>query len=98
MKYILKDKTPLPCPDEDLWLAWHRSQNIFLASYNTDNHLIRMTFMGKPVIYPGTNIKNFFKVSVLKKTVVLQSTFHERYEEAENKYNEMIFHYLRTFH
>lgn len=98
MKYILKDKIPLPCPDEDLWMAWFKSQPLFLETYHTDFHIIRITFMGKPMIYPGTGITNFFKVSVLKKAVVLQTTFHQTYEEAENKYNEMIFHYMRTFH
>ena len=98
MNYILKDKTPVPCDDEDLWNAWFTPENFEIATYNADPQIIKILFMGKPMLWPNCDDIKFFKVSVFLKAVVVQSTFHSTWEEAMVAYDRQIYNYVSTCH
>lgn len=98
-KYILKDKTPIPCEDEDLWKAWRQENNKILARHSSYGfYKFKIEFMERPLEFPQCDSLQFFKVVICSKNVVTHISFHATWEMAERRYYELIAQYERMFH
>jgi hypothetical protein len=98
MNYILKDKVPVPCDDKDLWEAWFTPEKFEIATYNADPQIIKIIFLGNPVVILDSKRLLFFKVTLFLKAVVIRTTFHATWEEAFARYNDLVLFYTKRFH
>lgn len=98
MNYILIDKKPIPCADEDLWKAWCQNNEKVLLMEHLGYYCFKIEFMPRPMEFPNCQTFKFFKVMVCANNLVSFISFHATWEKAETRFNQLRQKYQRTIH
>ncbi len=100
MYYILIDKEPVPCDDEDLWQSWLKKSNPQVALTERYGFKIETEFMGRSIVFCEEDIDNtplFFRTIVYDKNwKVLDMNFWSTWEEAEVEHQAMVKKYIKN--
>ena len=97
MKYILRNKTPIPCDDEDLWNAWFTEKKTLIGEYKTPAIAVKAEFIGEPfkgILNENTYQKelSLFQVTAIYSDLSIPAEFsyYSTWEDTENKFNTYI--------
>lgn len=101
MHYILIEKEPIPCDDEDLWRAWWKKSNQKVALTQENGFKIETNFLGVWINLDDQLNESplFFRTMVYGKNwKVLKMAFCSTWEEAESEHSKMVEKYIKKSH
>lgn len=105
MNYILKEKTPIPCNDEDLWQAWFKNNETTINEFENDIVKVTAEFTGKSLLLTyedWAKVKGplVFKVVAVFKDLKkpAQFAYYDSWEDAEEKFQEHVHAQIKALH